>query len=293
MSQTCNYTTPNGLELQAHASGDDYYGFRYTHINTTYSTENVLCGGNVNSCLAEGKKGSIENADYIMLLNLTIIRFDAGFEDTDNWDVYNTRWRDTLQAVECTQELCATAYSNWTSVNGTVIPGTLRQSRLNGSLAGSSPLDTTVVYITLDQDFPGNQTLVLNLYDRLNFAQVLQKVSYDSTPYTPDPSQSNLFLDALYNSENITATMDNIATSVSYQMLSGPNATMVDGEVYAEQTYIRVRWVWLSLNVALVIVAALFLAAVVFASSRTRQPVWKSSLAPLLSEHVQMLKEIR
>lgn len=281
VSQTCNYTTPNGLELQAYASGDDYYGFRYTYINTTYSTANVLCSDNVPSCLSEPDNS--DWADYVMLLNLTILRFDSGYEVEDDWDIHNTSWQNTLQAVQCTHQLCALGYSDWTSVNGTVSPGPLRRSALNGTMSGNLPDEVLVVYTTLDTGFPGNQTFVVNLYDRLNFAQVLDQVTSNPNPsYSPDPKQDNLFLDVLYSSPDLNATMNNISTGMSYRMLSGPQAVDVYGDVYAEQTYIHVRWAWLSLTVILVVVAALFLAAVIFATHKTRQPVWKSLLVPLL-----------
>lgn len=307
--QNCNFTTPNSLQVQGWAAGDDYYGFRYTHINSTFSDAYPFCAGSTIPTCISGE-GSQDQKDFVTLLDTSIIRFDPKYEDTDNWNPQETRWRGTLEAYECVYQLCLVEYANWTSVNGTVNPGSRRQWPLNGTVDGLDDVVSVMVNYTVlpneDGDFPAmleeggqqvppqSRILRVNAYDVRNMAQILQNMTHNSYPSGPDDGadvqNGNLPLNRLFNSGpgGLLATLDRLALAMSYEMLSGPNATIVKGELWATQTYIRVHWAWLSLTVTLVALAAGFLAAVAFASRRTQQPLWKSSLAPLLMDHVRL-----
>ncbi|GJN66284.1 hypothetical protein PLICBS_000301 [Purpureocillium lilacinum] len=133
------------------------------------------------------------------LVSMAMIRF------ADDARATETQWQDTLTAYECNYDACAKAYF-W----GPVIP-----------------------FTTLERGFPGNTTYEINLFDLRVMVKALSEV------YNPGSPGSDSFAAALYNSPNLTRTVENIATGMSYRMLSGPNATAVTGEVFAVQTYMR------------------------------------------------------
>lgn len=255
--QLCNFKTPGGFSPQAFAGLDAHSGFSHTLLNIS-----------LNSPLIQDRP---ENR-----VTMGMIRFatdDAASHNATD----DTYWQDTLTAYECSYDACARAYSGWTSVNGTVVPGAIQESRLN--MTGGGPI---VPFTALEKGFPGNTTFMINYFDLEVMSTGLAKV------YDPGTDGSNSFTSALYNSPNITRTVKNIATGMSYRMLSGPNATAVTGEVFAVQTYMRANWPWLSLTTALEVFTCLFLTSVIIATSRARQHAWKSSLAPLLYDNIMI-----
>lgn len=205
---------------------------------------------------------------------MAMIRF------ADDARATETQWQDTLTAYECNYDACAKAYLGWRVANGAVVPGTIQESQLN--LTGVGPV---IPFTTLERGFPGNTTYEINLFDLRVMVKALSEV------YNPGSPGSDSFAAALYNSPNLTRTVENIATGMSYRMLSGPNATAVTGEVFAVQTYMRTHWAWLSLAATLEVLTILFLLVVIFATSRARQQAWKSSLAPLLYESAILDKQ--
>ncbi|UNI23442.1 hypothetical protein JDV02_009259 [Purpureocillium takamizusanense] len=246
--QQCNFTMPGGFKPEAYATSDAHNGFRYTHLNVSVNATQV---------------------PPTQLITLGMIRF--AMDDGGG----NTHWQDTVTAYECGYEVCAKEYSGWRSINGTVRTGTVRESRLN--LTGIGPL---VPFTTLEKGFPGNTTFEINFLDIQAMTGALMTIFYTKSGST----DSNSFMAGLYNSPDIVRTVDNIATGMSYRMLSGPNTTAVTGEVFAVQTYMRTHWAWLSLTAVLEVLTCLFLIIVIVATNRARQHAWKSSLAPLLYE---------
>lgn len=110
-----------------------------------------------------------------------------------------------------------------------------------------------------------------------------------ATVFHSNDGDATSFLGGLYKSPDLADTMGNIATGMSYSMLSGPNATQEFGEVLAVQTYIRVRWAWLSLLTVLVSSGGFILVAVIVSTTKARQRAWKSALGPLLYDEDALL----
>lgn len=259
-NQICNYTLPSGALLGSFAAVDAHNGFMHTTINATVSPYDSSSGYNT---LTTG----------FALAGVAIIMF-ADDDLQDNFHI-STEWQKTLVAYECTYQLRAYAYVAWTQVNGALQSGQLLSSLLNRK--GDGPI---IPFEAADASFPGNRTFYINYFDAAFIGMALSIL---------DPSlsgQANFYLDALYNSANLTRTMAGIATAMSYRMLSGPNATAVEGEVSALQTYIGVHWAWLALVVSLEPLAFAFLVSVMIETGRMNRVAWKSSLAPLLYRDV-------
>lgn len=247
--QSWMITTPGNLTLEASSSFDAHRGFVHTLVNSTtaeYQTEQLP-------------------------ISAAFVRFPEDEISARPSD----RWIEELQAYECSIYLCGQSYEGWTMVNGTLQPGTVRTSNLTKTSDQSEVTEWEVS----DDNFPEKVTFRMNYLDNSNMFQLLSDVLFDLHSRNGLSSASEV---ALHNAESIPAVLDNIATSMSYRMLSGPNSTTLEDIVYSFQTMIFVQWAWLPLPIALYLLACGFLAAVVLASRRAGHLIWKSSLMPLL-----------
>ncbi|KAL1860690.1 hypothetical protein Daus18300_009033 [Diaporthe australafricana] len=93
---------------------------------------------------------------------------------------------------------------------------------------------------------------------------------------------------------DLKAMTENIAAELSSQIRSSSNTklTSVVGAAFSSQVYIRVRWIWLTLPVAEVLVTCLALLFTIMANRG--QPLLKSSVLALLASDVEQanLKEV-
>ncbi|KAF2707837.1 hypothetical protein K504DRAFT_470184 [Pleomassaria siparia CBS 279.74] len=86
-------------------------------------------------------------------------------------------------------------------------------------------------------------------------------------------------------SNNITQHMERLATALTNVVRSSSGKTQVLGTAFSMETYVEVRWEWLALPLAVLLLSLVFLASTVMKSSREkdRVGVWKTSaLATLL-----------
>ncbi len=225
--------------MQAIANDDAYNGFGYTLLKTAV-------------------KVTPDRTRPQHLVSMAMIRSADGALATE------TQWQDTATAYECNYDACAKAYLGWRFVSGTVMPGKILESQLIATDVGR-----LIPFTTLERDFPGNTTFEINAYDLEVIAEALARIYDHGSP------SSNKFTAGLYNSPNLTRTVGNIATGMSYQMLSGPNATTVIGEVFAVQSYMRTHWARLSLAATLEVFTIFFLLLVILATGSARQEAWK------------------
>lgn len=252
----CTYQTPGGFELYSRSYYDVHHGFGYTSINTTFNMS------------AEAVTGAT-------FLSMGIVTFDNSDMLSDDADASDITWQSTLRAYECLLDVVAMSFDNYTYLNGALQNGTLRTSALNNT-GGFADGTTAVIMNTLDETFPGNQTYLVNVFDFQAIEQGLMSV------LAPEPSSTSIFAQALYNTGDVLLAMDYMAEAMTYRLMQGPNSTTVYGDVLENETYIRVRWPWLSLTFVLVLISAVFLLITVFITYRSRQYAWKSSLAPLM-----------
>ena len=77
------------------------------------------------------------------------------------------------------------------------------------------------------------------------------------------------------------ALFERIAASITSHMLSSSTAR-VSGSAYTTETYVRARWAWVILPVALVTLTAILLIATTALSAKRDMAAWKSSALPAL-----------
>ncbi|KAI0975065.1 hypothetical protein F4678DRAFT_360450 [Xylaria arbuscula] len=261
--QLWTYRTPSNLTLQASAYSDAHSGFSHTLANATAELLNS------------------ESAGLGMPVRTGIIRFP---EDPSTGRSTMENWMDTMQAYECTISFCGHQYKGWNMTNGTLTPGEDQVIKLNNSdiPADGAPWYRILAPLNASEslDIPGgNNSFSINYLDGENMATTLTSIFDVLNDVPPDQQIGPL---ALYSSPDIPATLDNVAKGMTYRMMSGPNSTTTYGEVYGTQTYMRVRWPWITLPVALAVGSTFCLISVIVMTRMARQLIWKSSLTPLL-----------
>lgn len=94
----------------------------------------------------------------------------------------------------------------------------------------------------------------------------------------------------LFNSANISDSVRQMAVSMTDRMRSNKNSSHVTGTAYRTITYINVRWPWIILPAALVVLSALLFAAMI-KTTRGDSVLWKSSVLPLMIGRLQTAPE--
>jgi len=84
---------------------------------------------------------------------------------------------------------------------------------------------------------------------------------------------------AMFRGESFPDTMDHVASSMTNSIRTGPNSTEVRGTVEVSEQHIRVRWPWMILPAALVVLSVMFLIVTMVTATR-RCAGWKSSALP-------------
>jgi hypothetical protein len=105
-------------------------------------------------------------------------------------------------------------------------------------------------------------------------------------------ASSDLLLAMYHNGHNISTSMDNLAISMSNHIRntggsstltsSNNTSTTAKGTGLGMETYVHVRWAWLTLPVACVVSTLFFLISVILQTRRQGTLVWKSSVLAYL-----------
>lgn len=274
---SCNYTLPGGTEVWAYAYYTKTYGVTTPNLN-------ISLGDQINTGSAglDGTPG---------INSISIIRFD---QDTSLEDPETpTAWAETMTAYECKLELCAWSFADWGMTNGILVNGTTAQSSVtsDGRVLttddfGPEGAKATRVYTATNPDFLGNGTFEINPGDQQAMELTLSTIWYSGESSNGVP----YFWNSVYlASPNITETFQNMATGITYNMMSGPTPTLSRGFLLESRTFIRVRWEWLSLSVITVTGSISLLCITIWKTCAAQQRAWKSSLVPLLYAYSTMV----
>jgi len=106
--------------------------------------------------------------------------------------------------------------------------------------------------------------------------------AYDAAGSSTVPSYTSDIMQALHMTNNLTQLMNNMTASISNHMRTSSLDTAV-GQVFATETYVRIRWWWFALPIALAPASCVFLFTAIWASWTGKVEIWKSSgLATML-----------
>ena len=260
----CYYQLPSGAILSGTAQDDAHTGFTHTQVNTTVTTVDDAAFKTLNLT---------QHGAPIMYMGLVRFPYTGGLD-------FN-RWQSGYQVFQCDMYFCAKKFKGMTAKNGTVSTQQILQRDMNGTEEREP--EGPIVGLTALQPWEGDSNFKVNSYDLENYYYFLKYV-LDFTDYyiEQNPAISSSIQGALTTSTSIPGTIAGLATSLTNHILVGPNATSILGDVWVPKTYIHVDWIWLAVPIVLVFASSILLGTVIVLTHREQQPVWKSSLLPMI-----------
>ena len=176
----------------------------------------------------------------IKTYNLSLVDGKTSFQEVDVWSS-DKDW----------------TYANYGVYNQTLSPPTDRVSE------SSKSTNFTIEFLTVN----GMLALFQNAF---NGSADIPAAPEQQASYTSDIMQ------ALHMTDNLTQLMENMTTSISNHMRDISSDTAI-GKVWAMETFVRVRWWWFALPVALAPASCVFLFTAILSSWRGKVEIWKSS----------------
>lgn len=271
----CNYALPGNINISLTES-NTIWGLNYPTLNTSAADIAKIRSPFIfNSIVNMNNIPTVYNMSFVRVANSD----EIGMNKKEN----GTDWMKTLTAQECRFELCAWSFTNWSHHDGSLREGSVAQSRFKvvDPIVETRFWNDSAPYVfeTVDTDFPGNQTYTVGTYDRRAIIQTF----YTMWDRDTGNKAAKYFANSLYRANHeVPRTLDAMARGMTYSMMSGTKSTLSMGQVFETQTYIQVRWEWLTLSIITVFSAVVLLTVTIVKTYAAHQRAWKSSLAPLL-----------
>ena len=194
-------------------------------------------------------------------------------------------------AIECAMWYCVQTYR--ASVEDSVISQKVLASWRNDSatLAQSSDLFYNVSSYNLGTVTDTAMFKVSYLAAKALNSFMAQTFTGNGGMNTTGSAFSSDIMQALYNTDNLTARIGNLAISMTNNIRQQNDtvARPTHGTAWKNETYVHVRWAWLSFPIAVIALALAFLVGSIIETAYRDILVWKSSNLALLF-HGQDLK---
>ncbi|KAF2261019.1 hypothetical protein CC78DRAFT_608859 [Lojkania enalia] len=221
---------------------------------------------------------------------------------------------ETPTAHECVLSWCVKTIKSsyyWSNYSEEVISTFLNKTMgpypwLTSYIESPNINGTRTVYlqnITLDDPFDGNETMrygvgnttaleTIVVFDDIlpayaaarNASSIPMLVSQINPNANYAPLTRNFGYNPWIAPNNVTRHVENLATALTNVIRSSSSNQTVTGNAYDRETYVSVRWAWLSLPLTLLFMSFIFLIATVMKSSREKGEVgiWKTSAVATL-----------
>ena len=194
-------------------------------------------------------------------------------------------------AVECAMWYCVQTYR--ASVENSVMSQEALVSWRNDSATLDQPSDLfyNVSAYNLSMGTDTNMFKVSYLAAKALNSFMARTFTGNGGMNTTGSAFSSDIMQALYNTDNLTARIGNLAISMSNNIRQQNDtvASPSHGTAWKSETYVHVRWAWLSFPIAVIALALAFLVGSIFETAYRKILVWKSSNLALLF-HGQDLK---
>jgi hypothetical protein len=278
MTRACSYRLPN------------------SRFNYTYSTILV----NTSKVIDHEVEGELRQRIWTTMLtetdtekNIFLLVSRVAMENSDSLDAGSEK-EQIREATECAFSMCVVEHDLAVNhgvtvhkVNSIEQPFKAQTIPLNSVFTKYDVQPATIGGVEYTVDGQLTLATLAMILDSTLSGNVT--TSYQSTTKVGDDSprldggissssDMNLFF---YSGLNFTLSIENVASSVSSYIRSlSPETTL--GHSLSTETYIRVRWAWISYPVVLVAAGVLLLALAMLETRNRGVEVWKYSCLPLL-----------
>ncbi|KAF2993923.1 hypothetical protein E8E14_000414 [Neopestalotiopsis sp. 37M] len=277
---------------------------------TDYSTVwNSVAGGAFGDALRSAYLfGDFTEARPAILSNFTFIQFDPlsyadfySYSESEGKGII-TSHPPVKQAMQCTMQLCARTFKQPYYANFSASLPIESSVPLITSVKSTTDRNWPCVYVGLEPETPVdpsmNTTFQINYCEYQDIGAYLWELfttEMDTTGVVAsndDASTSGINYGqqritpnvglALSRAQDIPALMQQIADSMTEEIRTSANSSIVDGVAMNSMTFIAIRWVWLALPISFVLMTLLLLILVMINNKALGVPVWKSSSLTLL-----------
>lgn len=219
---------------------------------------------------------------------------------------------DTLspQVVACGLWWCGQVYNNTRVINGSLVERSPTASfdldmiyDSNGdSVSVQTNQTRSDVLRPVDPDghlFPANDTFIVSQEAQIklgrffcNLFNITKSNGNEVYPVFPDADIGLHGIgDVMFKDRNISRTFQNIAASMTEQVRMSNSSFMVAGVAWDNETYVLVRWAWITLPLVVLCMSVVVLIATIRTNGGRKERLWKSSSLALLFHRVHGLQE--
>lgn len=250
----CNYTTPTGFLIKSSRSTSSG-GEKGTWFNSTARIHS-----------SESNDGAAFNSSIISFATANMI----GQYSIEAPDI-----------TECNMRWVGRHVRNMTVVNGTFNLGIIQDHELSGIPKSYGEEIQWASFNLSDETttLTGNTTFSINAGDNKGIKTFLSDIFSSSL--------RDAYGLALYNSTNLTQTVEAISTSMTYAFNTGISSIKLPGRTITTEQYIKVHWAWISVPVVEVIMGIAFFVATLVHTWRRGVVAWKSSAIVPLFTHIE------
>lgn len=299
MSKTCHYQTPLGYRVDGQAANWNFMG--------SYEQRHTLW--NSTTYWQEWPRSAGEKEPDVGIATIAALKF---VEYDDAIIARPEIWLES--AHECTISWCAMAFNSTRSENGHLRDDSTStplvfldklpcysnisdQDPSSPNMAFSSTGDTLTSILVPGykaDELPDlnctyeNGTMIkrflsdpkafwLNSQDNKNILNAIGAMFTTTFETVSRPGDDPAR--ALFRAESFPDIMDRVARRMTNSIRTGPNQTEIHGEVKIAEQHIQVRWPWMILPAALVLLSVVFLIVTMVMAGK-RSAGWKSSALP-------------
>jgi hypothetical protein len=190
---------------------------------------------------------------------------------TETWDLYDP------EAIECVLYYCVQQYN--ASVSGGVLTQEVTHMYTNSTDAGFS--EDVIITPPPSAEFPLPDTFdILSQSAAALYAYLGSIFTGTDTSSTGEDQFNSDITQALHQTTDIPGLIANLAASMTNNMRT--NSDQINGTAWKTDTYVRVRWAWLTLPAGSVLLTFIFLLGSILRNRNRDVATWKSSVLAVL-----------
>lgn len=293
----CTYKTSNGSSIAPGTWIDDAKWLSQNNYSA-FAISNPWSAVSLSN-------GSATEGERAQLVSFLAAKYENG---RTTWTSKNNTTPETKPTLtECSVSLCERKYSQIKNrgLNENKTEQIMELIETQDLYIGKN-IESNITNIWLSTLIPPNKTNSLSPESNFTIENTtLEDLSltliglFNSTLYTKDaqaiersiPGLTPLL--ALWSSNDLNNSITSMATSMTDHIRSSASSKMLSGTTFRTETYIHVRWPWITLPVILIILSATLLMVVSIRNRKFSTLLWKSSVLPLLLSKVQIGSEHR
>lgn len=137
-----------------------------------------------------------------------------------------------------------------------------------------------------------NQSYSIDHQTFNSFEPAMMSIFNSTAVFSGNPTISDVLnLATILRRGNLSQLLDSMSTSVTDTLRVNPQGNNISGKAFQDETFIHVRWPWITLPVIVTLGSIALLLGTAIGSKHRKAVLWKCMVLPLLSSHLQTTPE--